>query len=170
MHPLLYHIALPFVSLFAYSQCADTPDYFCPPLPPSSPRSSSAHVGVHAGSHFIAAPSAKAGSKMRAAAHFQAGASGKHPHGASAGSGSMSGSGSGYGSGKLVTVMEASAPSKIVMGSNSFGAKSSKGQSYQHPSLANNAAQTASAPGALTMEALAAHNHALEKSQSEQKP
>jgi hypothetical protein len=141
---------------------------------------SSAHVGVHAGSHFVAAPSAKAGSKMRAAAHFQAGASGKHqPLAPSSGTGIGTGSGSGSGSfiaGKasvgaagMTMVLEASAPSKIVMGSNSFGAKSSKGQIHPHPTALGNAAKAA-APGTLTMEALAAHNQALQETASEQKP
>lgn len=139
---------------------------------------SSAHVGVHAGSHFVAAPSAKAGSKMRAAAHFQAGASGKHqPLAPSSGTGTGSGSGSGShtagkasaGAAGMTMVLEASAPSKIVMGSNSFGAKSSKGQIHPHPTALGNAAKAA-APGTLTMEALAAHNQALQETASEQKP
>lgn len=37
---------------------------------PRSQASSSAHVGVHAGSHYEAAPTLKAGSKMRTSAHF----------------------------------------------------------------------------------------------------
>jgi ribosomal protein L2 len=38
--------------------------------------SSTAHVGLHAGSHFEAAPAVKAGSKMRAASHFNSSSKG----------------------------------------------------------------------------------------------
>jgi hypothetical protein len=59
----------------------------------------------------------------------------------------------------LPVVVENSAPSKIVMGSNSFGAKSSKGAAQfaeEHVPI-----ESTSTSGGLTAAALAAHNASL---------
>ena len=144
---------------------------------PRSQASSSAHVGVHAGSHFEAAPTLKAGTKMRTTAHFASSSKGVcfeirnvcsgnvvcfascfssyilHPSCPCSGAAML-----------LSTVIETSAPSKIIMGDNSFGARSSKGVAQLATDACELHAVTTTATagsGALTAAALEAHNAAM---------
>lgn len=61
----------------------------------------------------------------------------------------------------LSTVIEASAPSKIVMGGNSFGARSSKGVAQLATDAGDLHVPTSAGDGALTAAALEAHNAAM---------
>jgi hypothetical protein len=110
---------------------------------PRSQAGSSHAVGHLAGTQFVAAPTFKAGNKMRAGSHFAAGASDK-------------------------------GPTKLIMGSNDFGARSSKGQGMtplleqdDFPPVASDPSPSGSG---LTMAALAEHTRRIEEEEREDKP
>jgi len=98
---------------------------------PRSQAASSHHVGHLAGSQFESAPTSKAGTKMRTSEHFTGGGAVRGGGGGGTAGGSL---------GKI-----------SGFGSNSFGAKSSKGRVHVPPPRAPGAT------GGLTEAALAEH-------------
>eukprot|EP01052_Picozoa_sp_SAG31_P018307 SAG31_NODE_1292_length_8967_cov_2.998985_8_plen_167_part_00 len=112
---------------------------------PRSQASGSHHVGPLAGSQFIAAPSAKAGGKMRTTTHFDSGGNRRSSRRAADG---------GLSAGKLA--------GGIGAGHNSFAkGNSSKGEVPR---------VRAPAPGGFTMAMLAEHDAQQAKMQKEQQP
>uniref|UniRef100_A0A7S1CF73 Uncharacterized protein n=1 Tax=Bicosoecida sp. CB-2014 TaxID=1486930 RepID=A0A7S1CF73_9STRA len=126
---------------------------------PRSQAGSSHHVGHLAGSQLAAAPSDKAGSKMRTTQHFdgQRGVSARRDVAAATG---RSGGVGGAGGGGVVAVgsdrMSGAAGKIAGFGSNSFGARSAKGTGMAA------AAAAESGGGGLTEAQLRAHERRMD--------
>lgn len=140
---------------------------------PRSQAGSSHHVGRHAGSQLDAAPSTKAGSKMRTSQHFDSG-SDKRLVGGAAARGGNTRAGSGTSTRREGATAAAAAATyvgpdrmsgaagKIAgFGTNTFGSRSAKGQNAGATAAAAGWSVTSAADGGLTEAQLKAHTERM---------